>query len=169
MEPPLTQANTLTVEVIVDDGIEPFATDDMMIAAAVRAAAFRGFDRGGIGIRLTDDVTIREINKTHLGHDYATDVISFAYSAVDHQVSGELVASVETASRMSRGDWSPAAELVLYIVHGTLHITGMDDHDPDDRLAMRDAERVIMTKLGFADIHRFGADQCDGDDEDSAP
>ncbi len=131
-----------------------------MIDAVQRAASFRGFSRGEIGVRITDDPTIHVFNRTHLGHDYATDVISFAYSAQGDHLTGELVASADTAASMSSDGWSAEAELLLYLVHGTLHIAGMDDHDPADRAAMREAEKAIMTSIGFAHIERFGADQA---------
>ena len=148
---------------MIDEGVEVEATEVLMVSAARQAANFRGFGGGRIGIRITDDVTIRDLNKTHLGHDYATDVISFSYSAGTNDLCGELVASAETAARLSRDDWTATAELSLYIVHGTLHITGMDDQVPEDRRAMRDAEEKIMKMLGFPHIDRFGADQFDGE------
>jgi len=40
-------------------------------------------------------------------------------------------------------------ELVLYVVHGALHLCGFDDHDPDERAAMRAAERSVMGRLGY--------------------
>ncbi len=133
--------------------------DEAIIAAVVAAAAHQGFSRGSVGIRITDDATIRDINAKHLQHDWATDVISFGYSADGDFVEGELVASVDTAiEKASQLGWSAAHELLLYIVHGTLHICGMDDHDDDDRSAMRSAEHDVMTGLGVPDIVRFGAD-----------
>ena len=163
-EPPPVDAS-MEVEIIVDDFVEAFATRPMMARAVRLAAAHRGFTRGEIGIRVTDDATIRDLNRTHLGHDYETDVISFGYTARGDRVEGELVVSVDTAARLAHDDWPPAVELLLYVVHGTLHITGMDDHDAGDRAAMRQAEQAVMTALGFPSIHKFGADQLGADQE----
>ncbi len=98
-------------------------------------------------------------------------MISFCYAADPPLIEGELVASMDTAvSRacellagpQSIDDrnalWSAADELLLYVVHGTLHICGMDDHDDADRRAMRQAEAEVMTRLGIPEIKRFGAD-----------
>lgn len=132
---------------------------DAITAAVVTAAASQGFTRGSVGVRITDDATIRAINARHLDHDWATDVISFGYSIDDDFVEGELVASVDTAiAKASQLGWSAAHELLLYVVHGTLHICGMDDHDDDDRAAMRLAERDVMTKSNVPDIVQFGPD-----------
>jgi len=44
---------------------------------------------------------------------------------------------------------SEARELALYVVHGALHLCGFDDHDPEQRAAMRLAERAVMSSLGY--------------------
>ncbi|MFT7542458.1 MAG: putative rRNA maturation factor, partial [Gammaproteobacteria bacterium] len=41
-------------------------------------------------------------------------------------------------------------ELLLYVVHGTLHLCGFDDHEPEDRAEMRLAEAAVMSSLGYA-------------------
>ena len=153
----------MEVPINIDDSVDAFASRQMIERAAIAAAAFRGYLRGEIGVRVTDDATIRELNRTHLGHDYATDVISFGYQADDDYLSGELVVSADTAAQLANPDWPAAAELLLYVVHGTLHIAGMDDHDKADRILMRQAEQSIMTDLGFDNIQQHGADQHGAD------
>ena len=150
---------TLDVEIIIDESVDAFATCQMMTKAVRTSAAFRGYHCGSVGIRVTDDTTIRDLNRVYLGHDDATDVISFAYEAKGNVLSGELVVSADTAKSMATNDWSAAAEVLLYVVHGTLHITGMDDHDEVHRAEMRRAEQTIMTDLGFSNIQQYGADQ----------
>ena len=71
-----------------------------------------------------------------------------------------LVVSVDTAAASAkRAGWPTRSELLLYVVHGTLHITGMTDEMETDRAQMRVAERSVMLGLGINDIVRFGADQ----------
>jgi len=41
-------------------------------------------------------------------------------------------------------------EVVLYVVHGTLHLCGFDDHEDEDREAMRGAEAAVLARLGLA-------------------
>ena len=58
--------------------------------------------------------------------------------------------STETARRMARVVGStPRRELAYYVVHGVLHLTGHDDHDPADRRAMRSRERAVMKACGL--------------------
>ena len=152
--------DSLRIEILVDQDVESPVAENSLQLAAAQAAAYCGFRRGEIGIRVTNDANIHQINRKHLGHDYPTDVISFTYHADKPSVVGELVVSAETArERAADLGWPDAHELLLYVVHGTLHLTGMDDQDPGDRAQMRAAEQTIMLQIGIDDIIRFGADE----------
>ncbi len=155
--------STITVEITIDEPPHPDACVESLIQAVVVAADLRGYCSGQIGIRICDDATIRGINHRHLEHDYATDVISFGYTDEPPLVEGELVVSVETAERTASRlpGWSTQNELILYVVHGVLHICSMDDTDEVSRADMRAAERAVLTRLGIADISKFGADEAE--------
>ena len=149
----------LQIEVLIDSTLSASVDSDALARAARLAAASRHFDCGEIGIRVTDDPTIHEINRRHLDHDYPTDVISFAYLAESPRIEGELIISLDTARRRAAElGWEVSKELLLYAVHGVLHLTGMDDGQPAKRREMRRAEGVILTELGVADAERYGAD-----------
>ncbi|QEF98579.1 Endoribonuclease YbeY [Stieleria maiorica] len=144
------------VDLLWDDSVSDWQgrlglTDARIEQAVQAAAALRGFDRGHIGVRITDDPTIHAINVRHLSHDYPTDVISFPYSDSPDRIEGELVASVETA-RQNAADvgWPTGNEVLLYVIHGVLHIGGMEDHRAEDRALMRQAERQALQRLGIA-------------------
>ncbi len=173
-EPP-PSGDRLGVPIVIDDGVDAPAGRREIRAAVIAAAGHRGCDRGEIGVRVTDDATIRQVNLRHLRHDYPTDVISFLYEFAPPLVEGELVVSAETATREAEaradrdgGDrdgaersgerWSACDELLLYVVHGTLHVTGMEDRDPADRAAMRRAEEAVLSSIGVDQIRRFAAD-----------
>ncbi len=154
--------NNFAVEVIVDAHLKGFCDSDRVtrIKEAVwLAAEHRGFTIGEMGVRVTSDAVIREINSRHLQHDYDTDVISFGYDAVPPRIEGEIVVSIDTARRIAMEvGWPDEFELLLYVVHGTLHITGMDDLDDESRKEMRQSESAVMQRLGIHDVIRFGAD-----------
>ena len=168
---PASRPVSLLCEVLIDQRGHSPATAARLKSAVVAAARYRGCCVGEIGVRVTDDRSIREINRDHLGHDYATDVISFGYSLDPPHVEGELVVSGETARReAARLGWPDEHELLLYAVHGTLHITGMDDQDPSSRQQMRVAEQAVLTALNISGIERFGADsQSSSEPEGSGP
>lgn len=117
-------------------------------------------NRGEINIRICGDDAIQAINVEFLDHDYATDVISFPYRLEPPHVEGELVVSLPTASRVGpQHGWSAVEELLLYVIHGCLHLIGLDDQSDDDRKAMRAAEQAAFERLGVrppmteADVH----------------
>jgi probable rRNA maturation factor len=63
---------------------------------------------------------------------------------------GDIAVSAETARRTARElGWQSRHELAYYVVHGILHLSGYDDHDPADRRAMRARERVLMQAAGL--------------------
>lgn len=130
-----------------------------------------------ISVALVSDAEIHEVNQQFLGHDYPTDVISFRLNETaetsgivqirptgeacvdsadctdrhpNDTIDGELIVSTETAIReASAHGWSPKAELVLYVVHGLLHLCGYDDTTPEARPVMRSRERDLLAIWGF--------------------
>ena len=162
------QSTLLNIEIIVDDDVSYVVDEQRLRDGCTAASSFRGFHQGEIGIRVTTDAVIHQINREYLGHDYPTDVISFPYEASKIRIEGELVVSIDTASERA-GDlgWPVEHELLLYVIHGTLHLTGMDDLQPDDRQAMRCAERDVMLQLGVGDIVQYAADVAIGEGKSS--
>jgi probable rRNA maturation factor len=101
-----------------------------------------------VSVAIVDDPTIHRLNRQYLEHDYATDVLSFAL-AEPPDVEGEIIASIDTARReAAEAGWSAEDELLLYAVHGALHLVGYLDKDPDDAAEMRAAERRVLASLG---------------------
>lgn len=110
-------------------------------------------------IAVVDDATMQQLNDQRLGHDWPTDVISFVLDQTPASVEGEVIASAQTAARMCRAaGWAAWDELLLYIVHGLLHVCGMDDVEPQDRQAMRLAERECLLSAGVAQAAQHGQD-----------
>lgn len=108
-----------------------------------------------IDVQLLSDREIRRINRVHLGHDWATDVVSFPLSAPGAPLLlGALAVSRDTARREStRRGHAPYHELMLYVVHGTLHLLGHDDHAPRAKARMRRAEREVLAVLGLPSVY----------------
>lgn len=75
-------------------------------------------------------------------------------------IEGEIIASAEMAVSMAAdGEWSAEAELILYIVHGLLHICGYDDLTPEEKCIMRARERAILRELGLTAIYAEDAEE----------
>lgn len=124
--------------------------DDAVRAAIEAVLSDEKISAAEIGVLLTDDAEIHRLNREHLAHDVPTDVITFPLSdpADGGKLEGELVVSLDTAARVAaEHGWSLAAETLLYLVHGTLHLCGYDDLSDQARPTMRRREREILSRL----------------------
>ena len=122
------------------------------LSEAVEAALRHGGEAGReVSLALVDDPTLAELHGRFLDDPSPTDVMSFALGEDDGEGAwGEVVVSVDRAKAVAaeRGiAWE--REVVLYAVHGTLHLCGWDDHEEEDRRSMRTAEAVVLGELGY--------------------
>jgi len=134
---------------------QPIA-DRIMDAVRVIAEDF-GYKEGEISIAVMDDASIRELNHEYLDHDWATDVITFPLEDEDSLLEGEIVVSRETADREAANHpWSGDEELLLYVIHGMLHLVGFEDTTDESRAEMKAAERdyLIRFKVPGSENHR---------------
>lgn len=102
---------------------------------------------GDVNVILCNDPSILEINTQFLGHDYYTDIITFDYTEQD-TINGELYISIDTvkANAIEYGQQFPD-ELHRVIIHGFLHLCGLDDHTEEDIVQMREAENDALEVL----------------------
>lgn len=108
-----------------------------------------GFDQSEISIAFVDDPTIRDLNKQYLNHDYETDVISFVLEESETALTGQLLVSTDTAEKMGQQIGVPMEhEVLLYVIHGMLHLVGFDDTDPESAEKMRAAEADYLGRFG---------------------
>ena len=104
-----------------------------------------------------DEMT--HLNETFLKHKGSTDVLTFDYSETTEapSVLGEIFVCAEEAviqSARFRTDWR--SELVRYVVHGTLHLLGYDDHRLASRRKMKRVENLTLKRLvGRFDLKRL--------------
>ena len=107
------------------------------------------YDRriGEIGYMFVDDEKILEINREYLGHDCYTDIITFDYDERD-VLNGDIVISVDTVrSNAEQFGKSFDDELHRVIIHGILHLCGINDKGPGERELMEAAEDRALTLL----------------------
>jgi len=144
------------IEVEISDNQSHLAVDpEFLRGLARRVLTAEGIGRASISIALVDDATIRVINRRHLDHDWPTDVISFVLSEPDDPtLAAELVVSAEMASATARDvEVDPRSELALYVVHGLLHLCGLDDQTPDDADLMRRREGEMLSLEGLVNTY----------------
>ena len=112
-----------------------------------KVAASYGRKVGEIGYLFVDDEKILEVNNEYLGHDYYTDIITFDYDE-DDIISGDLVISLDTVRSNAELFSKPyEEELFRVIIHGILHLCGINDKGPGEREIMEQEENKALALL----------------------
>ncbi|MGD9634324.1 MAG: rRNA maturation RNase YbeY [Pirellulales bacterium] len=120
-----------------------------LMQAARRVLADSKYETASISLAVVDDRTIHTLNRQFLQHDYPTDVLSFVLDTTDTHLKGEVVLSADTASAVANAcGWSAQDEQLLYVIHGVLHLVGLDDQEPAAARQMRAAERYYLHEFG---------------------
>ena len=105
-----------------------------------------------VNVYLTGNREIREINRKFLNHNFETDVISFGraergFLGEEENYLGDVVVSAQMAKQTAKELKVPfKEELGRYLVHGTLHLLGYDDHAPKDKRRMFKRQEAILEK-----------------------
>jgi len=112
-----------------------------------KVAASYGRKVGEIGYMFVNDEKILEVNNEYLGHDYYTDIITFDYDEGDI-LNGDLVISLDTVRTNAQQFGKPYnEELHRVIIHGILHLCGINDKGPGERQQMEAAENRALQLL----------------------
>ena len=104
---------------------------------------------GDISLIFCSDEYLLDMNRTHLDHDYYTDIITFDYT--DNQiVSGDLFISVDRV-RENASDFNVSFQHELHrvIIHGVLHLCGYKDKSNDEEKLMRTKENNALSMISF--------------------
>ena len=111
---------------------------------AADVARNRPFD-----VLITGDAELRRLNRDFLGHDYATDVLSFPGQAALSRSLGDLAISLGRARAQARRfGHSVEQEIQILMLHGLLHLLGFDHETDNGRMAR--AEKRWRTRLGLS-------------------
>ena len=110
-------------------------------------AATYGKKLGDISYMFCSDAKILEVNNQYLQHDYYTDIITFDYSEAD-TISGDLFISLDTVkSNAEKFESEFENELFRIIIHGILHLCGINDKSPEERKLMTECEDKALRLL----------------------
>jgi probable rRNA maturation factor len=118
-------------------------------AAARAVLEGEGVKKAKITLAFMSDESIHALNRRFLQHDEPTDVITFPYSSPKTaSLEGDIAISTDTALQAAteRG-YAVADELVLYVIHGVLHLCGYDDQQENARSEMRAREQRYLQQL----------------------
>jgi probable rRNA maturation factor len=142
---------SFTIEINDDEQNHP--CDRARLKKAVRLVLQEaGIRSAEISIAIVNDARMHELNRQYLQHDYPTDVLSFVldHDADADSLDGQIIASSDYAAReATKYGWTTDDELLLYVIHGCLHLVGHDDTTPEATQAMRKAEARYLKQFGL--------------------
>ena len=99
---------------------------------------------GEVAYIFCSDEKILEVNRQYLEHDYYTDIITFDYTE-GNRISGDLFISLDTVRTNAEQFGQPyERELYRVIIHGILHLCGINDKGPGERELMEAAENRAL-------------------------
>lgn len=138
----------ITVEIIDSDAsdLADAAVWKRAVETVLRAAKI---DTADVRVALVNDLQIAALNEQFLGHVGPTDVLTFTLHEAGQPLEAEIVISYQTAAiNAPRYGWSVDNELLLYLIHGALHLVGYDDQSENQQLEMRQREQEVLRELG---------------------
>jgi probable rRNA maturation factor len=138
-------------------GSQPLAAQT--VRDAIAAAAEFATSAGDVSVVLTDDASIRKLNREWRGFDKPTNVLSFPAAKPGLQgpppLLGDVIVAYETLAREAAEEAKPFLHhLAHLVVHGYLHLLGYDHQTDSEAGAMEALERDILRRLRIADPYR---------------
>ena len=114
------------------------------VSAATEAVGLRG----EVHVLLSDDATLRRLNKNFRNKNKATDVLSFPAADGIAGVAGDLAISLETAARQAKEHGhSLKDEVRVLLLHGVLHLAGFDHESDNGEMSARESQ--LRARLGI--------------------
>ncbi len=139
---------------------QPFVkavSDERLAAIALRVLEAEGAPPCELSVTVTDDETVRGLNREYAGDDAVTDVLSFSQREGEAFVGapgsvpplGEVVIAYPQATRQAEErDRSVEEEVARLLVHGTLHLLGYDHAEAEEERRMRAREGELLGAIG---------------------
>ena len=131
-----------------DDDVEEPRLHKKLLRSWIEEVA-RGYGRkvGELCYQFCGDERILQTNQDFLDHDYYTDIITFDESKGD-RIAGDMLISLDTVrSNAEQLGTDYAEELHRVIIHGVLHLCGLNDKTDEDEERMRQAEEAALSLL----------------------
>lgn len=135
----------------LSDGVDMPQLDKSLVCDWIEAVA-RGFGKslGDISYIFCNDEKILEVNRQFLNHDYFTDIITFDYCR-RHRIAGDMFISLDTVASNAEMLGCPyERELLRVVIHGILHLCGINDKGVGEREIMEryeDGSLELLSKL----------------------
>ena len=127
-----------------------------------KLAAHSGVSRGQLSVRLVDDVEMTRLHDLYIGDPTTTDVLTFDLRddttpswTLGEPIEGDLAICLDEAMRQAKARGHDVRhEVLLYAVHGLLHLMGMDDDQPEAAETMHQREDELLLWAGVGPVYR---------------
>ncbi|MFG0328124.1 MAG: rRNA maturation RNase YbeY [Phycisphaerales bacterium JB037] len=134
------------------------AADLAWLTDRARSALVHLRAAGELRARIIDDAAMRRAHADWLGDDSTTDVITFdlteGHAALTRELDTDLLVCLDEATRQAHHRGHDARrELLLYLVHGSLHCLGHDDHEPTQAERMHALEDRTLDAIGVGAVY----------------
>jgi len=147
----------MEIELNKQRGTPPLRCRNRLLAVLRLAQQYAGLGNcpGRLHLVITTATTMTQLNEDFLGHQGLTDVLTFDLRTEEPVIeedseacAAEIYVSPDYAAKVCRSFGNSCSrELVLYMVHGMLHLAGEDDLEESSRQSMRVAESRVLTEL----------------------
>ena len=138
------------IEFFVENVAMPDLDFDKIKKWIETVAKHHGYSVGNLTYCFCDDEYILDTNRKFLNHDYFTDIITFDYTRTPMngragRIGGDMVISLDTVKSNAEGlKVSYIQELLRVIIHGVLHLCGINDKGPGEREIMEREENEAL-------------------------
>jgi len=125
------------------------------VRAAIEATAALVPAASEVSVLLTDDASVRDLNRAWRGLDKPTNVLSFPAAKAGGALLGDIAIAYETLAGEAAADTKPFLHHLAHLaVHGFLHLLGYDHQTDSQADAMEGLERAALARLDIADPYR---------------
>lgn len=150
----------MTPDVEIEDPAWTAALADaeaLTLAAAEATLASEGAVGEGVTLLLTDDATIRDLNRRFRHQDRPTNVLSFPAPTNPERFLGDIALAYGVCAREAAEQGKPLAHHLQHLVaHGVLHLLGYDHVSDAEAFEMEGLERAVLAGLGIPDPYAAG-------------
>ncbi len=128
------------INIFLEDVEVPGLDSEFFASWLSRVCGFEGKNLDEVNLIFCSDDYLLEMNRTHLDHDYYTDIITFDYCE-DNLITGDLFISIDRVEEnASDRSVNFTDELNRVVVHGVLHLLGYKDKSQEEEKEMRSKE-----------------------------
>ncbi|MEM1109326.1 MAG: rRNA maturation RNase YbeY [Planctomycetota bacterium] len=160
--PPVTSGLEVVFTLDTDDTSPP--SDGWLVYQLAKACRLVGIEGGQLSVTLVDDPVMSRLHADHCDDPSTTDVLTFDLADREPPragdpvtwIEGDIVVCRDVAERQAAARGHDArTELLLYAVHGLMHLLGEDDHAEEDYSRMHRREDELLTEMGLGPVfHR---------------